>query len=111
MAALAPHAPALLWSEFTATLRRHVWQGGMPVGVGAELLERFLSLPIGRAASDDLYRRAADIATQLGWKKTYDAEYIALAELFDVPLVTRDERMRRGAGHLVTVLTPIEALA
>jgi predicted nucleic acid-binding protein len=33
----------------------------------------------------------------MGWVRTYDAEYCALAELEDVPLITADDRLARGA--------------
>jgi len=37
---------------------------------------------------------------------TYDALYVALAEALDATLVTRDERLARGAADLVAVSTP-----
>lgn len=48
------------------------------------------------------------LAEDLGWAKTYDAEYVALAQLVDSPLVSIDERLRRGAGHVVRILGPAE---
>lgn len=37
-----------------------------------------------------------------------DAEYVSLARLLDPRLVSRDERLRRGAGRLVNVVGPDE---
>ena len=45
---------------------------------------------------------------QLGWAKTYDAEYVALAQILDVPLLTVDGRLARGVEHLIKVIGPAE---
>jgi predicted nucleic acid-binding protein len=44
----------------------------------------------------------------LGWAKTYDAEYVALARLLGCRLVTLDARLRRGADRLGFVISPDE---
>ncbi len=49
---------------------------------------------------------ALRIAEWLGWATTYDAEYVALAQALDAPLVTADARLARGAGGLVRTLGP-----
>jgi predicted nucleic acid-binding protein len=48
------------------------------------------------------------IADVLGWAKTYDAEYVALASLLKCRLVTLDARLRRGANWLGLVVGPAE---
>lgn len=58
-----------------------------------------------------LGRAAWAIADRLGWARTYDAEYVALAQLLGGVLVTRDLGVRRGADRLGFVLTPQEFLA
>jgi predicted nucleic acid-binding protein len=37
----------------------------------------------------------------LGWAKSYDAEYVALAQFLKCPLLTIDARLARGAAHLI----------
>ncbi len=37
---------------------------------------------------------------------TYDAEYVALALILDIPLLTMDGRLARGVEHLVPVVGP-----
>lgn len=111
LAALQPSAPALLWSEFTALLSQRQWRGEIAADVAGELLDVLLRADIRRVATDELYRAASDVAIELGWAKTYDAEYVALALLTDTALVTLDARLQRRASRLVTVLSPDEALA
>lgn len=48
------------------------------------------------------------MADVLGWAKTYDAEYVALAALLKCRLVTLDARLRRGANWLGLVVGPAE---
>ena len=44
----------------------------------------------------------------MGWARTYDAEYLALASLLRCRLVTTDLRRRRGTDRLGSVVTPKE---
>jgi predicted nucleic acid-binding protein len=48
------------------------------------------------------------VADELGWAKTYDAEYVALAGLLGCLLVTLDARLRRSADRLGFVVSPSE---
>jgi predicted nucleic acid-binding protein len=70
-------------------------------------LEALESAAIERVALPDLYATAFRVATQMGWAKTYDAEYVALAQLLDRPLLTADARLARGAARLVRVLSNV----
>ncbi len=99
-------APPLLWSEVTSFVNRAAWRGDVTRPVALKLLQAFLGLPIERHIPDDLYRLATEIATGLGWAKTYDAEYVALARLEGCSLLTADGRLKRGAGHLVEIVGP-----
>ncbi|MDQ2826023.1 MAG: type II toxin-antitoxin system VapC family toxin [Actinomycetota bacterium] len=108
LADLALTAPALMWSEVTSVLNEMRWRGDLSVPLADATFKRLLASPIDRYASDELYAEAREIARRLGWAKTYDAEYVALARMLDVRLVTRDERLRRGAGRLITVVGPDE---
>ena len=94
-------APPLVDAEVLSSLSELAYRGEIPDDAGRMAASRMgdLAIRLDRPAGLDL--RAWDIARSLGWAKTYDAEYIALAQIRDAPLVTLDQRLRRGAGHLV----------
>jgi len=55
-----------------------------------------------------LAEEAWRVADELGWAKTYDAEYLALARLLRCRLLTLDGRLRRRAASLVEIVGPTE---
>ena len=99
-------APALLWSEATSVINLMVWRDEIADEVSEVMLERLLEAPIERKTSRAIYDDATAAARQLGWARTYDAEYVGLAKAMDVPLFTRDGRLSRGAGRLVRTVGP-----
>lgn len=101
-------APALLWSEGRSALHELLWRGEVSA-VDAEAARRRLeSAPVERILDPRLGEEAWRVSGQLGWAKTYDAEYVALARLLDCRLVTLDARLQRGAGRVVLVVSPTE---
>jgi predicted nucleic acid-binding protein len=98
-------APALLWSEVTSALRQQAHRGEVSPALARRALAALESAAIERVTPPDLYATAFSVATQMGWAKTYDAEYVALAQLLDRPLLTADARLARGAARLVKVLS------
>ena len=56
-----------------------------------------------------LQRRAWDIADQLGWIETYEAEYLALTQLQADAFVTLDAKLARRVQGIVPTAT-IDAL-
>ena len=66
-------------------------------------------MPIRLLGDAVLRRRAWDLAEELGWAETYDAEYIALTQLQADAFVTLDTELARQVEGIVPTAT-IEAL-
>ncbi|PZF84354.1 type II toxin-antitoxin system VapC family toxin [Jiangella anatolica] len=95
------HAPHLLDYEVVSALRGLVLGGHLGAARASDALTDFEDLPIQRwEASDALRRRTLQLGHNLS---AYDAAYVALAEALDCPLVTRDARLGRSAGHSARV--------
>ena len=102
-------APTLLRSQALSTLHEAVHAGKLSREVARERLARVNRLPIRLLGDAVLRRRAWELAEQLGWAETYDAEYVALAQLQGDAFVTLDRRLARAVKELVPV-AGIEAL-
>lgn len=101
-------APPLMWSEARSSLHELVWRRELSRSTAEETLARLERSPIEERRHRALGATAWQIAEQLGWAKTYDAEYVALARLLDCRVVTLDARLRRSAGRLGLVVGPDE---
>jgi predicted nucleic acid-binding protein len=66
-------------------------------------------MPIRLLGDAVLRRRAWDLAEQLGWAETYEAEYVALTQLQADAFVTLDTELARRVDGIVPT-APIEAL-
>lgn len=98
--------PPLLWSEATSAIHELAFRGDITVDAAVAAIARLTDLGIERRQDPGLHIEASRVARQLGWAKTYDAEYIALTRLTQCRLLTRDARLRRGAGRLIDVVEP-----
>jgi predicted nucleic acid-binding protein len=105
-------APCLLWSEVPSVLNEIAFRGEISKDLATQALERFLAgkIHVAERRHADLTMTAWRIAAELGWAKTYDAEYLAMARLLDTRVVTLDMRLRRGADRLGLVVTPAELI-
>lgn len=100
-------APPLMWSEARSSLHHLAWRGAVARSDAEASLRRLETCPVVRR-DDSVGPRAWAVADELGWAKTYDAEYVALALLLDCRLVTLDARLQRGAERLGCVISPAE---
>jgi predicted nucleic acid-binding protein len=103
-------APSLMWSEATSALRELYWRGQIELEDAKLTFDRLQDAPVRRRDPKALRTTAWDIAEDLGWAKTYDAEYLALARLTETKVVTLDARLRRGAARLDLVVGVDEVL-
>lgn len=93
-------APPMLWPEVRSVLHEMQWRGQLTRDVAKASLEAFHAASIDQRNPRGLGQRAWRIADDFGWAKTYDAEYVALAELIGCRLVTLDGRLRRATARL-----------
>jgi len=101
-------SPPLMWSQATSALREVTWRGLLGREAALVGLERLGNAPIEVRSPDTLHREAWSVAEELGWAKTYDAEYVALARVLGCSLLTRDARLKRTAERLIRVIGPTE---
>jgi predicted nucleic acid-binding protein len=102
-------APTLLRSQTLSALHEAVRRGEIPADVARERLKRIGQMPIRLLGDAVLRRRAWDIAEQLGWASTYDAEYVALTQLQADALVTLDAKLAHSVKGIVETAS-IDAL-
>ncbi|HLB18271.1 MAG TPA: type II toxin-antitoxin system VapC family toxin [Gaiellaceae bacterium] len=102
-------APTLLRSQTLSVLHEAVQRGEIPADLARDRLKRIGQMPIRLLGDAVLRRRAWDIAEQLGWASTYDAEYVALTQLQADALVTLDAKLARSVKGIVET-APIDAL-
>ena len=101
-------APPLALSEVTSTISEMAWRGELPRDRVPAALAYLRATPLTISRPDDLSERAWNVASSLGWAKTYDAEYVALAQLLDAPLLTLDVRLARGVERLIRIVAPAD---
>jgi predicted nucleic acid-binding protein len=94
-------APTLLRSQTLSALHEAVDRGELSSDVARGRLARIGRMKIRLLGDAVLRRRAWEIAEQLGWASTYDAEYVALTLLQADAFVTLDEKLARSVEGIV----------
>jgi len=102
-------APTLLRSQTLSALHEAVQRGELAADVARERLARVGQMKIRLLGDAVLRRRAWELADQLGWESTYDAEYIALTQLQADAFVTLDAELARSVDGIVATAS-IDAL-
>jgi predicted nucleic acid-binding protein len=102
-------APTLLRSQTLSALHEAVHAGDIPPDAALDRLAGIRAIPIRLLGDAVLRRRAWEVADQLGWASTYDAEYVALTQLKADAFVTLDAELARRVEGIVSSAT-IEAL-
>jgi predicted nucleic acid-binding protein len=102
-------APTLLRSQTLSALHEAVDRGAIPAEVAHDRLAQIRGMKIRLLGDAVLQRRAWELADQLGWASTYDAEYVALTQLQADAFVTMDTRLARSVKGIVEIAS-IDAL-
>lgn len=92
--------PHLLDVEVLQVLRRYASTQRLKPDRARQALTDFGELPLARYPHEPLLPRVWELRQ---WMTAYDAVYVALAEVLDVPLVTRDARLAAAGGHRAKV--------
>src|SRR5215467_4991060 len=102
-------APVLLRSQVLSLLYQATRRGELARRDAERQLAYVHGLPIQLADDLVLHNVAWKAAGLLGWPDTVDAEYVALAQLQAVALITLNRRLAGAVQDLVAI-APIEAL-
>ena len=102
-------APTLLRSQTLSALHEAVQRGEIPADVARDRLTRIARMPIRLLGDAVLRRRAWELADQLGWASTYNAEYVALTQLQADAFITLDPELARSVEGIVATAS-IDAL-
>jgi predicted nucleic acid-binding protein len=98
-------APTLLRSQVLSALHEAVQRGELPAALARDRLDLIGRMSIRLLGDAVLRRRAWEVADQLGWAETYDAEYVALTLLQGDALITLDAQLARSVAGLVSTAT------
>jgi len=94
------HAPHLVDVEFLHVLRWLCGRGALTDHQAEQALRNFARLAIRRYSHVPLTGRIWELRAHL---TAYDAAFVALAEILDVPLLTMDRKLARAHGPRVTI--------
>ena len=101
-------APHLMWSEASSVI--HELRRGKEISaeLAAIALDRLAAAAVSPRRPRGLIEEAWRIADRLGWAKTYDAEYLALARLLRCRLLTTDAKLKASGSDVVKVVGPAD---
>ena len=97
--------PTLLRSQVLSRLHEAVARGEVDAKVARERLATFNRMKIRLLGDAVLRQRAWQVAEQLGWASTYDAEYVALVQLQADALATTDEALARAVEGIIATVS------
>ncbi len=94
------HVPHLIDAEFLSVLRRLEGRGLLTLDQAELALRRFGQLPLLRYPHGPLSERVWELRHTV---TAYDGQYVVLAEVLGLPLVTCDVKLANAHGHRATI--------
>lgn len=98
-------APALLPFECSNIFRRHELGGLISSDQAAQAHADLIDLPVDLFPYESVAQRVWELRRNL---TSYDAAYVAVAELLDAPLITLDRRLSGAPGVRCVVEVPVD---
>jgi predicted nucleic acid-binding protein len=99
-------APHLMWSEASSVLHELRWRREISGELATIALDRLTAADVKARRPKGLIEEAWRVADRLGWAKTYDAEYLALARVLKCRLLTSDAKLKAAGSGLVNIIGP-----
>jgi predicted nucleic acid-binding protein len=97
-----------MWSEASSVLHELRWRKEISGELATIALDRLGAAEVSPRRPKGLIEEAWRVADRLGWAKTYDAEYLALARLLKCRLLTTDMKLKAAGSGLVNVIGPAD---
>ena len=101
-------APHLMWSEASSVIHELRRRKEISAELAAIAVDRLAAAAVSPGRPRGLIEEAWRIADRLGWAKTYDAEYLALARLLRCRLLTTDAKLKAAGSDVVKVVGPAD---
>jgi predicted nucleic acid-binding protein len=83
----------LFHAEVTSVLREQVYFGRLLPGEGEEAFSTYLEMGVTSIDGPEIQKKAWRLANRFNLRRTYDMQYLAVAELKDCELWTNDKRL------------------
>jgi predicted nucleic acid-binding protein len=93
-------APHVIDLEIAHVVRRRLLAREIDYDLAEGMIGAFQQIPINRFPHDALLGRIWTLRNNI---TAYDAAYVALAEVLEAPLVTRDRRLSQSRGHIARI--------
>ena len=103
-------APTLVRSQALAAMYEAARRGEISAAEGIQRVTRINSLKVRFLGDKVLQGQAWNVADELGWETTYDAEYVALTKLQADVFVTSDRDLAQAVSGVVETAT-VDALS
>jgi predicted nucleic acid-binding protein len=97
-----------MWSEASSVMHELRWRKEISGELASIALDRLAAADVSPRRPKGLIDEAWRIADRLGWAKTYDAEYLALARLLKCRLLTTDAKLKASGSAIVQVIGPAD---